>query len=179
MCKRHAVLIFGQMRGDSETWYSIINNLIVPNNADLFVHSWLYDKDSIYIDAHEEFATNNNEYNTIRSVHVQRQNRTIEKMQQFLQYFSPKKMILDKQKIFNNDFYSDKKNTSLNIAADFQNVRSQSYSRKQVFQIMQQYELEYNFRYDYLYQIRSDIFINKQIRCDENLLHLMILGLYA
>ena len=43
-----AVCIHGQLRGDYETLQSINENLIEPNDADVFVHSWSYKKDIDY-----------------------------------------------------------------------------------------------------------------------------------
>lgn len=43
-----AVCIFGQLRGDEETFQSIYENLVKSNDADVYIHTWSYLEDKVY-----------------------------------------------------------------------------------------------------------------------------------
>ena len=40
MKNKNAVLLFGLPRGCKKTWGSLIENICIPNDADIFIHSW-------------------------------------------------------------------------------------------------------------------------------------------
>lgn len=179
MTKKHAVIFFGQIRGNLQTWKSVIDNIIEPNNADVFVHTWAYKHDKLYVKNCSDFLYNDFVENEIKNVYLGRQNQSSSKYAEFISTFLPKKLLIEEQVIFDNDFLMNKNKIALYDAANFQNIRSQSYSRQKGVQIMKNYENENNFKYDYIYQIRSDILVTKKICCNNPNFHYFPINEYV
>ena len=161
-----AVSIFGQLRGDRETWVSLQKYLIDYLKADVFVHSWLTYEDKYYasnLEKNIDDTKENNDKILWFERQILRQKSIMNNLIDFLSIIKPIEIKLDKQIIFDSDKYFMGNKTLWNEIISFQNSASQSYSRMKSIELITNYEISNNFKYDVIYQIRSDILLNNFI----------------
>ena len=159
-----ALCISGQIRSVRESFNDIYNNIILPNNADVFIHAW-YDEDTL----------------DTTSIDFSR-NRKLEKGidKHIIELYKPKKVLFEKQKIFNktyNHLYvsdSWKEAGLLNIGKNkatledsknniIQCSLSMWYSIFKCNELKELYAIENNFLYDYVIRSRFDIAIKEPL----------------
>jgi hypothetical protein len=165
---RTAVLFFGEVRGCEENWKRLLKLLVVPNNADVFIHGYKY-TDVIISKKKEE----NESYSMFTN------NKGIHKTppESLHKIFSPKISFFEYPPIYENTKISDK---IIEIAhantrdwfADYTGynaIKNQLYSRKRVIELKMKYEKENGFRYDNVILTRLDFNILKTIRFTDKL----------
>lgn len=153
-----ALLLHGQPRFFKECYSSIYDNIIKPNNCDVFIHFW-NNKDG------------NNEWSNVGPSY-KKNTKDIEKNidenieNKLIKLYSPKKIISENQIDFNNTdneehitneeqtFYKSNKIT-------FFLFYSMYYSIYKVNELKKKYENENNFKYNTVIKIRFDVQINK------------------
>ena len=153
-----AVCLSGQLRTFDKTYNSIIENLVKPNNADVFIHSWDETNISTGIDKSRIYACNTNNIDKV------------------LTYFNPQKYVFDKPMDFieYNDLHvSDgwidtimkMHNMSREDAKQhcIRNTCSMFYSIYKCNELKNTYANENNFEYDYIIRCRFDLKIKKPI----------------
>jgi hypothetical protein len=156
-----AVCFFGQFRGDSETFNSIFENIVKPNNADVYIHTWSY-HDKSYV-----FENPNVDYTSDDQIYVRRQIFTNETFNEFREIFKPKRIFIDEQIIFDNTQYvsinpqnlnndwpkSESTKCTAHGARLYQGMKSMALSKKRSFGL-----LEDKNKYDFIILVRNDIF---------------------
>lgn len=165
---RTAVLFFGEVRGCEENWKRLLELLVVPNNADVFIHGYKY-TDEIILKKKEE----NESYLLIIK------NKGIHKTppESLHTIFSPKSSYFEYPPNYEKTEISDK---IIEIAhantrdwfADYTGynaIKNQLYSRKKVIELKIKYEIANGFMYDNVILTRLDFNIMKMIRFTEKL----------
>lgn len=151
---RHAVIISGQPRGVLETYENIQNTIIKPNNADVFLHSWI-DKEM----EGQQYKANwlvNQGKSGIAGKPIP---KDIDKI--ILDVYKPKKYLFEKQKQFTYNAAIERNKTKF---LPIQDSFSMLYSIRMAAEMKQQYEQEQNIVYDVVMRIRFGMkFINPQI----------------
>jgi hypothetical protein len=156
--KKVAVCISGQLRLFKKTYQSIYDNLIVPNNADVFIHTW-FDKDNLTIDSRD----------------AQRQYAQLDPDDDInvIKLYQPKKYLIEKPKKFHNknlqipDAYmnsialmmkdEDKNDFSKVFNKSMYPSYSMFYSIYKCNELKELFALENDIIYDYVVRIRFDI----------------------
>lgn len=158
MTVKNCVLFFGEIRGCKAQWEILNNNLIIPNNADVFIYCYYYDKN---------FLNKFNQHE--KNVYLEYQiNKGINKIPPFdlFDIFKPKSILLEQNKshidencdeIFNvlklhNSYYC----SGDRLYVDYNICRSQSWSRKKVIDLKNEYEKSNNIFYDNVILTRLD-----------------------
>lgn len=156
-----AVCISGQMRNIEKTFENISTNILIPNNADVFIHSW-YDPQSPYIESID--------MNRCKPI-------DINIPQRILDLYKPCKYLFEKPKDFSKSYDSILKvpeqwiNTFLNQHPSkehakrhmIKNMKSMIYSIHKANELKELYAEEQGFMYDYIIRIRFDISLNKPL----------------
>ena len=170
-----AVLFFGEIRGFSELWKRVYEQIVLPNNADVFMHNYYYDKDFIEQYEDPEIRDELKEY-------YQNKGLNLYPNQELYDIFDTKARSLEKRK----DFIKENQQTIdkyVNISAGNQDTRkgkkhvelmfnaimSQHYSRKKVIELKRDYEYKNGFVYDNVIMTRLDINILGPIRFSSKL----------
>jgi len=164
-----AVLFFGEIRGGDTIWQNVYDNVVKPNNADVFMHHYYYDSDFL-----EKQSTVLNEsyrkYHKNKAVHFTPPSKLFE-------IFKPKQCLLEENRNDyheNNEFAEISKKTTHDIFHEgelkqehiilaYNTIRSQSYSRKMVIEMKKEFEECNGFKYDNVIITRLDINIFKPI----------------
>ncbi len=168
--KKVAVCISGQLRLFKKTYQSIYDNLILPNNADVFIHSW-FDKDNLTIDSRDSqriYA----ELNSDDDGNV-------------IELYKPKKYLIEKPKKFTNkniqipDAYinsivsmmkeEDKNDFNQVFNKCIYPTYSMFYSIYKCNELKELFALENDITYDYVVRLRFDILFPNPVQlCDFN-----------
>jgi len=169
-----AVLLFGQPRDALNCSKSIIENIITPNNADIFLHTW-YDKNDLYMEKGEKDRSNCE------------LDEGLDK--QLLEIYKPKAYCIESQRFkkFNNydtnylkcpdKYVNNMHNCGKNKELTKEEVElrcikfshiSQFYSIFKVNMLKEEYSLENNIFYDYVIKLRFDIVCNSPIIINHN-----------
>lgn len=153
-----AVQICGQPRNVRECYQNIYNNIILPNEADVFLHSWIdpnmYGKQYIANWVKREAILvqkddpNKQKYCDIASNPIPSDIDHI-----MIDLYHPKKFVFEKPKIFNYDKILDNKRS---VYLDPQDSLSFFYSVYMSNQQRLLYQYENNFLYDKIIRIRFD-----------------------
>jgi len=166
-----ALCLSGQPRFVEYTYQKIKENIIDPNNADVFIHTW-YDKDLIGKNFTDYNASGWN-YNSTNSKYKENIDLIINEV------YKPKKMIAEKEK----NFYDDNLKIEKTI-----NKHAQHYSKKYFSKMLysswysilksntlkEEYRLENDIKYDYVIRARFDCQLNRKLNCsnyDPNFLY--------
>ena len=168
-----AVLLCGQPRRALDTCTDIINKIILPNNADVFIHCW-YDSENKYIDKVEKD----------RGCCIIEDNID----QKLIEIYKPKSYFFEKQKFknFNNyncDYFKCNEKYINNLSKcgknqdlTYEQVKtnylkggfiSQLYSIFRCNLIKEEYGLENNILYDCVIRLRFDVTIQKTLICED------------
>jgi hypothetical protein len=158
-----AVIISGQPRGVEESFENISDKIIKPNNADVFIHTWI-DRQmfgrpyySAWLYKHRELLLQQGG----KDFHIGPSSNPIPHNIEsiILDLYNPKKHMYESPKIFKYDPILDQiKSPSLNP----QDGISQLYSMYMANMLKKEYEEENNFVYDIVVRIRFGlIFWNK------------------
>lgn len=136
------LLISGLPRNIDRGYPEILNNLMAPNEPDVFIHTWV-DTDTDHV-----------------------------LPQKIVELFKPKKILMEKQRIFTNTswkldrmlayyarFYTKERFTEM--------LYSSWYSIQQCNLLKEQYRLENNIQYDYVIRARFDISYNHIVDCKQ------------
>jgi len=172
---RTAVLFFGEIRGFPDLWKRVYEQIVLPNNADVFMHNYYYEPD--FIEQHEDPEIRNTliEYYNNKGLNLYPN-------QELYDIFTPKTRSLEKRK----DFIKENQQTINNymtITANnydtrkgkkyvelmFNAIISQHYSRKKVIELKRDYENQNGFVYDNVIMTRLDINILGSIRFSSKL----------
>jgi hypothetical protein len=166
-----AVLLVGQPRNAIQCSENILKNIILPNNADVFIHTW-YDKDNLYMEKGEK-----DRGNCICDSQLD---------VKLLEIYKPKAFCIEKQKFnnFNNygcNYYECPDKYLANVSKDGKNKEltleevklrilkythlSQLYSIFKCNLLKEEYSLENNILYDCVIKVRFDINITSPIIC--------------
>jgi hypothetical protein len=161
MKKKIAACFFGQLRGDEETFNSIYKNIIVPNEADVYIHTWdYYDKDYIFKNEDVDYTLDYPDY-------IKRHLLEFDKINKFRDVLKPKKILIEEQFIFDNSSYvaigpqnlrsdhpekSRHKSCTGISARLYQGVRSQALSQKRSLDLIENIE-----DYEAVIMLRNDL----------------------
>ena len=163
----NAVCIYGQLRGDEETWNSIRKYVKENLNADVFVHTWITYENKYYAANLEQYnkidnkIDNKNEYLIGWNERQLKRQATLSKnIVDFLNIIKPKQILIEEQNIFDNTHYFENTNPSYDAVISYQNSLSQLYSRKQSIKMVNYFEEKYNMKYENIFLLRSDILFN-------------------
>lgn len=166
---KYAVQISGQPRNVKECFESIQKNIIEPNNADVFIHSWIdpgmfgkqyianwVKKEAILV---QKDDPNKSKYCDLASNPVPNDISDI-----ILRLYQPKKFLFEKPKIFE---YNSILNNKRSVYLDPQDSLSFFYSVYMANQQRVIYQAENNFLYDRVIRIRFDNIFQKPILLSE------------
>jgi len=160
---RTAVLLFGEIRGFPELWRRIYEQVVVPNEADVFMHNYYYDPD--FLDAY-----NDPEIKEALTYYYENKGLNLYPNEELYKIFVPVARIVEKRKDFVTDYQSTI-NELINkcgdkyhhwrgkkfVELDFNAIMSQHYSRKRVIDLKRIYEAENGFIYDNVIMTRLDV----------------------
>lgn len=137
---RTCLLISGLPRNIERGYPGILQSIILPNDPDIFIHTWL------------DIETNKSTSDMI------------------LEMFKPKKYIMEPQKIFKNTFMNVDRMVEFYArfygAEKFvEMLHSSWYSIQQCNILKEQYRLENNIKYDCVIRARFDIDYSHTIDC--------------
>ena len=143
---RVAVYFIGQPRYYKETFPGIYKNIIKQNNADVFFHCW-YDKK----EAGEEIKNGGIcYYKNRKKNYIMPQNLD----KDIVELYKPKKYIIEPQKFLQ---IKNKKDI------DCMSGLSMYYSIMKANDLVREYEIENNFRYDFVIKMRYDMYCDKPL----------------
>jgi len=174
-----AVCISGQPRNALQTFPYIFNNIIKPNNADVFIHMH-YDQDNLYIE----------------KSHLDKGNCFFEPNldRQLIDLYNPKKYLIEKPRNFQkpNIFLTDKRlenSKKMNSHKNWSDEEHRSHMVKQLTsmyysiykcnELKELYANENGFVYDFVIRVRFDIKPNEPIVCsmlNPNYIHYLEIG---
>jgi hypothetical protein len=159
-----AVLFYGEVRGFPALWKRIHDCIVLPNNADVFMHNF-YCKENFL----EEY-NNDPEMKQYITTYYKNKGLNLFPNPELATIFEPKGQILETRKNFiegqesniqkiitslgNNKYLNRGKNYVIN---DFNAIMSQHYSRKSVIQLKCEYEKQNDFTYDAVIMTRIDL----------------------
>jgi hypothetical protein len=175
-----AVCIHGQLRGDYETLQSINENLIEPNDADVFVHSWSYKKGIDYTPVVREDVKPLVDY-TVKPHRAwtldeqERRRISIENLSLISQIFQPKKFQIEEQIIFDaTDYVLTKPQNlptgeetsklglcTLQMIEAYQRVKSQNLTKMKSFNL-----IDDPGKYELIYFTRNDLLMNQKLNLE-------------
>jgi len=169
-----ALCISGQPRFVENAFPNIYNNIIQPNNPDVFIHCW-YDENLIgqnFVNP-ALYSANNWDYSSDKSKYSDNLDKLI------LDLYKPKKYIFENQKSIKDD--------TLRLE-EILNSHARVYTREYFVEMLysswysilksnmlkEEYRLENNIMYDYVIRMRFDATFNMPVVCSEydpNFLH--------
>jgi hypothetical protein len=163
------VLFFGEIRGGDKIWQNIYDNVVKPNNADVFMHHYYYDSDFLEKQSHV-LNESYEKYHKKKAVHLTPPGK-------LFKIFKPKKCLIDENrrdyhennefaeisKKTTHDFFGEGNPKKEHIMMAYNTIRSQSYSRKMVIEMKKKFEEENGFKYDNVIITRLDINIFKSM----------------
>ena len=164
-----AVLFFGEIRGGDKIWQNIYENVVKPNNADVFMHHYYYDSD--FLEKQSQVLNESYEkYHKNKAVHLTPPGK-------LFKIFKPKKCLIDENrtdyhkndvfpdiaKRITHDIFDEGELKQEHIIVAYNTIRSQSYSRKMVIELKKEFEECNGFKYDNVIITRLDINIFKPI----------------
>lgn len=156
---RTAVLFSGQLRHFKKSFPSVYKNLILPNNADVFIHAW-FDKDNLTLHSRDA----GRKYPPLDPDDDQR----------VIEMYKPKRYVIEKQRMFCNkhikipekytrDMISMQNDPAIAAQRTTFLVHSMWYSLFKCNELKELYALENNINYDYVINIRFDASINSPV----------------
>jgi len=163
---RVAVCLSGQPRSVDVTFLYIYNNIIKPNNADVFIHTY-FDKDNLYME----------------KTHLDRDNCTIEPsiIDTILELYQPKAYLVEKPKNFSKinlkmTEFRLKRSRELNKHKNWtdeehtkhiiKQTMSQYYSIYKSNELKENYANENGFVYDFVIRLRFDLVPHQILTCE-------------
>jgi hypothetical protein len=164
-----AVLIYGEIRGCPSVWKQLYDNIVVPNNADVFIHGYIYPPD--YLD------TLTGEDKQVALDYCKNRGINIQPPQELFDIFKPVATMFEYQ-ISHED---ENMKTAVSILQrenytleggnpkGYSIARSQAYTRKRVIELKQKYEEEHGFKYDNAIQTRLDFDLRAPMKFPEKL----------
>ena len=162
-----AVLFFGEIRGGDTIWQNVYDNVVKPNNADVFMHHYYYD--DLFLEKQTQVLSESyKKYHKNKAVHFTPPSK-------LFQIFKPKQCLIEENRNDyhdNNDFMEISKKTTHDFFGEgnpkkehiimaYNTIRSQSYSRKMVIEMKKKFEEDNQFKYDNVIITRLDINIFK------------------
>jgi hypothetical protein len=170
-----AVLFFGEIRGFSELWKRVYEQIVLSNNADVFMHNYYYDPD--FLEQHED-----PEIRDALKEYYNNKGLNLYPNQELYDIFAPKARSLEKRKeyakdnqktidkcINNNSYPNHIRKEKKYIDMYFNTIMGQHYSRKKVVELKQDYENKNGFVYDNVIMTRLDINMLGAIRFSSKL----------
>ena len=174
-----ALCISGQPRSAIETFPLIYENIIVPNNADVFIHM-NFDSNNTYI---EKSHSDNGICNLTSNID-----------KQVIELYKPKNVVIEKPKNFKNKNIQIpinrlERSKKMNSHKEWNDEQHTEYTIKQLYsmyysiykcnELKELYALENNIHYDYVIRIRFDITPRDKIICsnyDSNFINYLDIG---
>ena len=162
-----AVLFFGEIRGGDAIWKNIYDNIVKPNNADVFMHHYYYDSEFLEKQS-QVLSESYKKYHKNKAVHFTPPSK-------LFQIFKPKQCLIEENrnvyhensefaeisKKTTHDFFGEGNPKKEHIIMAYNTIRSQSYSRKMVIEMKKKFEEDNGFKYDSVIITRLDINIFK------------------
>lgn len=173
-----AVLFFGEIRGTPDAWRYIYNKIVLPNNADVFMHHVYYDPEFCKHMSSEEKKVFESYYNVLEK------GVNYYPPKELFNIFKPKKILLDARPNYNAPELLEimKKLHPMDAGADntsyeqvkmlYHTIRNQSDSRKKVVELKNMYEKDENITYDAIIMTRLDIALLDHVIINTPLTHL-------
>ena len=161
-----AVCLSGEPRSLKLSADNILNNLIVPNNCDIFIHTWYDNFNSERMDGYCGVFPGTN----ITGNGCMSKWEDIDYIK-ILNTFNPKSILIEKQFKFVEKF----KIPNWSLGTTSNKVQSMFYSINKANELKQQYEKYNNFTYDYVIRCRLDCIFNQQLKIeqfDNNYVHI-------
>jgi hypothetical protein len=156
MKKRAALCFSGQMRNVELGFECLKENLLEPNSDDweftTFVHTW-YDHEDVgksYVTAKGTLTSNPALINAATAG---------DEIAKVYEYYNPERFLLEKQRIFDEKDYAERKASFIVPAYSL----SKNYSMKTVGQLFHEYEQEQPFEFDVAVSMRFDAGIQSKI----------------
>jgi hypothetical protein len=147
---RIAVCLSGQPRFLKECFPKLVQNLIIPNNADVFYHTW-WDENVVNTAFDSSQVRQDGKVGSFTS-----------DIPDLLEKLDAKSFIIEPPKNFQE---TDSFNTSPN--AKQSSLCSAFYSQWQCGKLKAQYEADHSFKYDIVVRARFDLYYSKIIKLDE------------
>lgn len=171
---RVALCIFGEIRGNKDTWQRIANYLVEPNQADVFMHHVYYDSDFVQkLDLTDQEKDFLNEYYKGKGIHYT-------PPADLFHILRPRKCSLDCRPSYPQEDYDS-------IAAKYSQIRwipgngnnrleyhailNQAESRKRALNLKSAYEKEHGFVYDVVILTRLDVNLTSRLVCNSPQTH--------
>jgi len=162
-----AVLFFGEIRGGDAIWQNVYDNVVKPNNADVFMHHYYYD-DSFLAKLPQEIKESYEKYHKKKAVNLTPPRK-------LFKIFKPKQCLIEENR---SDYHENDAFPGIakrithhifdegilkqeHIIMAYNTIRSQSYSRKMVIEMKKKFEECNGFQYDNVIITRLDINIFK------------------
>lgn len=176
---RVAICISGQPRNALEAYPYILNNLIEPNNADVFIHMH-FDPENLYMEKSHADKGNCELDKTIAST--------------LIDIYKPKRFLVENPRNFQrpNINIAEKRlsrTKEMNRHKNWDDIQHKNYTVKQLTsmyysiykanELKEVYANEHNIVYDYVIRVRFDVAIMQPIICSNlnpNYLHYIELG---
>lgn len=151
MNMRVAVCFFGEMRGTPEIWNNIYKNIVLPYNADVFMHHVYYDNSmpSTLYGQHEDF-----------NWYYEKKGINLKPPTELFEIFKPKKVLLEARPTYDINIFNKIKETTkepTTTPLQYHAIRNQAESRKKTIQLKIDYEKEHHFKYDVVINTRLDL----------------------
>jgi hypothetical protein len=165
---RIAILFFGEIRNNITVWKNIYETLVVPNNADVFMHHIYYEKDF-----YKNFSEKEQKFFEMFYLEDKKEVHYTPPKELF-EVFKPKKILLEPHREYPceelpeimkkiNPKVDNLENTYEQVRLNYFTIRSQAESRKKVLELKNIYEQEYGFEYDAVIMTRLDISITEPV----------------
>jgi len=150
---RIAICFFGEIRGNPVIWQRVLDCIVKPHHADVFMHHVYYNDDMLEtLDASSEKEFILKEYYPKKGVNFKPPAVLFE-------MFKPVKALFEKRPSYDyTKFYEikAKKNNPCN-PFHYHAIKNQAESRKKSLQLKTDYENEHHFKYDIVINTRLDL----------------------
>jgi hypothetical protein len=164
-----AVLFYGEIRGHPLGWKQLFDNLVSPNNADVFIHGYRYAPDWL-TKFSEEDRKNMLDFHRNKGIHTT-------PPQLLFDIFKPVSTLIEEQISHVDENMENvvsilrRENYMLESANlwGYNIARSQTYTRKRVIELKKKYEEEHGFKYDNVILTRLDFNLMHPVKFTERL----------
>ena len=170
-----AVCLYGQLRGDLETFSSIREHLVVPNEADVYVHTWSYKPErGEYIDIPDAIRSGIDFDIEDDVVKIDKKRAILDedKLRLLSDILSPARVLIEEQVSFDPTRYfltepqskksdlprSSKGLCTLNSIRGYHRARSQALTKLRAFEA-----IEDPYQYDVIFLTRNDLLFTSPI----------------
>lgn len=148
---RVAVCFFGEMRGSPDIWKNIYDKIVLPYQADVFMHHVYYDN---------EMPLKVSQQHTNFDNYYEKKGINLKPPADLFEIFKPKKILLEERPTYDINIFNkikEKTNEPNATPLEYHAIRNQAESRKKSIQLKIDYENEHKFKYDVVINTRLDL----------------------